>query len=172
MRLFLAPAGARLLATRAKAAKAAPGCDLGWDQLKKELLDAPLVLPRLKKIDLKFGRSVDGNTGARRFHKNHFAALRYQNPELIVTSVGSKEVKSPTVLLELKSGETAELDVKGERQVTILRRVLAAAGAAAEQVERATEAAEAQEQRQQQLREEKVERFRKLQASRHETWSL
>lgn len=172
LRHSLGPSGARFLASRAKAAKASPVFDLGWDQLRKELLSAPLALPQLKKLDLTYGRSTDGSTGARHFHKNHFAALRYQNPELIVSSKGCKETKVPTVFLELRSGESTELKVGGERQISILRRVLSAAGAADDQIERAVHAAEAQEERLLQLRREKEERYKKVMAIKHETWTI
>ena len=110
--------------------------DLGWDKLRAELLRLPVKLPELKALALTSSR-IPGmrHQGARVFHLEFGAPLRYQNPDALITFRATKEPFS-NIVVELVSGEEHTLDVAGMQSSEILERVLDVSGMPA--AERAT----------------------------------
>ena len=110
--------------------------DLGWDKLRAELLRLPVKLPELKALALTSSR-IPGmrHQGARVFHLEFGAPLRYQNPDALITFRATKEPFS-NIVVELASGEQHTLDVAGMQSSEILERVLDVSGMPA--AERAT----------------------------------
>ena len=110
--------------------------DLGWDKLRAELLRLPVKLPELKALALTSSR-IPGkrHQGARVFHLEFGAPLRYQNPDALITFRATKEPFS-NMVVELASGEEHTLDVAGMQSSEILERVLDVSGMPA--AERAT----------------------------------
>ena len=102
--------------------------DLGWDKLRAELLRLPVKLPELKALALTSSR-IPGkrHQGARVFHLEFGAPLRYQNPDALITFRATKEPFS-NIVVELASGEQHTLDVAGMQSSAILERVLDVSG--------------------------------------------
>ena len=102
--------------------------DLGWDKLRAELLRLPVKLPELKALALTSSR-IPGmrHQGARVFHLEFGAPLRYQNPDALITFRATKEPFS-NIVVELASGEEHTLDVAGMQSSEILERVLDVSG--------------------------------------------
>ena len=94
--------------------------DLGWDKLRAELLRLPVKLPELKALALTSSR-IPGmrHQGARVFHLEFGAPLRYQNPDALITFRATKEPFS-NIVVELASGEEHTLDVAGMQSSEIL----------------------------------------------------
>lgn len=112
--------------------------DLGWDQLKEPLDQAPLALPKLRALKIEHGKLGAGQAGARKF-KPLMPALRWQNPEVNISMrLLENPTDAPKVTLELDDG-VRELDAKGKRSEEILAAVLEAAGAPPDDVERSVQ---------------------------------
>lgn len=136
------------VASRGLAKKASQRVDLGWDELRAELMRVPLELPELKTLLLTHCRRGAGHTGAQKFVKAFIAPFRYQNPDASVSAIGlqpkgapAKPGETSTVLVELKSGQKHEFQVKGMHTTEILARVLQTAGMSEGDIARAVEAA-------------------------------
>ena len=104
--------------------------DLGWDQLRTELLRIPVPLPQLKSLTLasaKMDTRKGENRGARQFPLEYFAPLRFQNPDAVITNPVVQGTSS-SLVIELQSGDQHTFDVSGVPSTDILRRVLEVGG--------------------------------------------
>ena len=136
------------VASRGLAKKASQHVDLGWDEMRAELTRVPLEVPELKMLLLTHCRRGAGHSGAQKFVKAFIAPFRYQNPDASISAVGlqpkgapAKPGETSTMLVELKSGQKHEFQVKGMQTTEILTRVLETAGMPEGDVARAIEAA-------------------------------
>lgn len=136
------------VASRGLAKKASQYVDLRWDEMRAELTRVPLELPELKTLLLTHCRRGAGHSGARKFVNSFVAPFRYQNPDASVLAIGLQPKGAPakigetsTMLVELKSGQKHEFQMKGLHTMEILARVLQTAGMPEGDVARAIEAA-------------------------------